>query len=243
MNWADLTWPEVAEAVRARPYALLPFGAVEEHGPHLPLGTDWYAADTLADRVAESAGLLRLPTVPYGQVWSLAHFPGSLSVSDATLVALVTDLAAGLRRWGVRGLVLFSAHLGNAAALRQATRTLADRDGYPAIALTYPGLAEVAAEVREAPPSHPGIMHADELETSVMLALHPDRVDMARATAEYPDYPADFDVTAVRWDTVSKTGVFGDATRATAGKGERIVDHVVRTATALVHSWRERIES
>lgn len=239
-GWADLAWPDAEAAVRERPYALLPFGAVEEHGPHLPLGTDWYAADALADRIADSAGLLRLPTVPYGQVWSLAHFPGSLSISDQTLVAIVTELAGGLRRSGVRGLVLLSAHLGNAAALRTATRRLAE-DGFPAIALTYPGLAEAAGKVRESAESHPGIMHADELETSVMLALHPDRVDMSRATAEYPDYPADFDVAAVRWDTVSETGVFGDATRATAEKGRLLVDHVVQTATALVQAWTERI--
>jgi creatinine amidohydrolase len=237
--WADLAWPDVEAAVRERPYALLPFGAVEEHGPHLPLGTDWYAADALADRLASSADLLRLPTMPYGQVWSLAHFPGSLSISDSTIVALVGELADGLRRWGVRGLVLFSAHLGNAAALRRAARSLVD-DGLPALVLTYPGLKEVAAAVREAPESHPSIMHADELETSILLALHPDRVDMSRAVAEYPDYPADFDVAPSRWDAVSSTGVFGDATKATAEKGQQLVDDVIKTASTLVQAWKDR---
>lgn len=239
--WADLTWPEVAEAVADAPFALLPFGAVEEHGPHLPLGTDCVAADALADRLADRASLLRLPTMPYGQVWSLEHFPGSLSVSDETLVAVVVDIARGLRRVGVRGLVLLTAHLGNAAALKKATRLLEGPDGLPAIALAYPGLKEIAAQVRETPESHPAIMHSDELETSVILAIAPERVRMERAVAEYPQYPRHFDVSPVRWDTICSSGVFGDATAATAEKGELIVEHVVSAAAELVAAWREGI--
>ncbi|HEX6520395.1 MAG TPA: creatininase family protein [Streptosporangiaceae bacterium] len=239
--WAGLRWPEVTDTTARQPVALLPFGAVEEHGPHLPLGTDIVTADALADRICAAAGLLRLPTMPYGQVWSLAHFPGSLTVRDELLVGLVTDVADGLCRGGVAGLVLFTAHLGNVAALRAASRALADRGGLPAIALAYPGLDEVAESVRDSPRSHPSIMHADELETSVMLALDPDSVDMDRAVSEYPDYPPDFGMAPNRWDTLSDSGVFGDATAATADKGERIVAHVVATACTIIDAWRDRI--
>lgn len=237
-RWVNLSWPDVAAAVAEQPFALLPFGAVEEHGPHLPLGTDVFAAEGLAARIAERADLLELPVMPYGQVWSLEHFDGSLSVSDATLTQLVVEIAGGLQRVGVRGVVLMSAHLGNAAALKKATRALEESGGIPAIALTYPGLSAVARQVRERPESHPAIMHADELETSIMLALDPDRVRMDRAVAEYPEYPAHFDVAAVRWDTVSQSGVFGDATVATADKGEVILEHVVATAGVLIESWK-----
>ena len=241
-RWQDLTWPEVADTVARTPFALLPFGAIEEHGPHLPLGTDALAAGSLASRIAAEADLIELPVMPYGQVWSLEHFDGSLSVSDATLVSLVVELAEGLERVGVRGVVLLSAHLGNAAALKKAARALEERGGIPAIALTYPGLAAVAAQVREAPESHPAIMHADELETSIMLALHGDSVQMDKAVAEYPEYPAHFDFGAVRWDTVSDSGVFGDATRATREKGEAIVDHVVATAAQLIAGWKGEVQ-
>jgi creatinine amidohydrolase len=240
-DWAGLRWPEVESATAGRPVALLPFGAVEEHGPHLPLGTDIVVADALADRICAAAGLLRLPTMPYGQVWSLAHFPGSLTVRDELLVGLITDLADGLRRGGVTGLVLFTAHLGNVAALRAASRALADAGGLPAIALAYPGLDEIAGKVSESPRSHPSIMHADELETSVMLAVDPDSVDMNRAVAEYPDYPPDFGLAASRWDTLSTSGVFGDATAASAEKGEAIIGHVVDRARELIAAWRERV--
>jgi len=240
-RWGDLRWPELAATVADRPVALLPFAAIEEHGPHLPLDTDVVLADALAQRIADAAALMRLPTMPYGQVWSLEHFPGSLSVRDATLVALVEDLARGLERAGVRGLVLLSGHLGNATALRTAGRVLHERGSLPALALTYPGLREAAADVREAPESHPAIMHADELETSMMLAVAPDRVAMDRAVAEYPDYPAHFDSAPVRWDTVSRSGVFGDATAATAEKGHRLLEAVVRAAVELIDGWRAEL--
>jgi creatinine amidohydrolase len=240
-EWAGLRWPEVEAATDERPVALLPFGAVEEHGPHLPLGTDITIADDLADRICAAAGLLRLPTMPYGQVWSLAHFPGSLTVRDEVLIGLITDLADGLRRGGVSGLVLFTAHLGNVAALRTASRALADSGGLPAIALAYPGLDEVAADVSESPRSHPSIMHADELETSVMLAVDPRSVDMDRAVAEYPKYPPDFGLAPSRWDALSTSGVFGDATVASAEKGGKIIDHVVTRACEVIEAWRWRV--
>lgn len=240
-SWAGLRWPEIEDTTRSRPVALLPFGAVEEHGPHLPLGTDIDVADALADRVCAAASLIRLPTMPYGQVWSLAHFPGSLSVRDELLVGLITDVADGLRRGGVSGLVLFTAHLGNVAALRTATRALADAGGLPALALAYPGLDQVAESVSDSPRSHPSIMHADELETSVMLALHPEKVDMDRAVAEYPEYPPYFGMAPSRWDTLSRSGVFGDARAASAEKGVKIVEHVVAAACEIIGAWRERV--
>ena len=183
VRWQDLTWPEVGRTVSETPIALLPFGAIEEHGPHLPLGTDALAAGSLASLICDAADVIELPVMPYGQVWSLEHFDGSLSVSDDTLISLVLELAQGLERVGVKGLVLLSAHLGNAAALKKASRALEERGGIPALVLTYPGLSAVAREVREAPESHPAIMHADELETSIMLALHPDQVRMDDAVA------------------------------------------------------------
>lgn len=237
--WGELTWPEVTAAVTDHECALLAFGAVEEHGPHLPLDTDVLVAEHLADRVARSSGLLCLPTVPYGQVWSLERFAGSLSVSDDTLVSMITDLAGGLARHGMRGLVLLSAHLGNAAALKKASRAL--EGTLPSLVLVYPGLGEISRRVREAPESHPGIMHADEIETSIMLDVAADRVLMDQARAEYPEYPEDFDSAPVRWDTVSDTGVFGDPTAATAAKGARVLDHVVAEADRLIAAWRRRL--
>lgn len=240
-EWGALSWPDVAGAVADRPVAILPFGAIEEHGPHLPLDTDVVLADALAERIAAAAHLLRLPTIPLGQVWSLAHFPGSLSVSDDTLVSIVCELASGLARNGVRAVVLLTAHLGNVAALRSASRRLAEQQSLPALALAYPGLREAASEVREAAESHPSIMHADELETSMMLAVAPERVTMERAVAEYPLYPPHFESAPIRWDTFNRSGVFGDATAASAEKGEQLLQFVTKAAAETIASWRAEV--
>lgn len=240
-RWAEIAWPDIEDAVRRQPVVLLPLGAIEEHGPHLAVGADWYAADALAERVAAAADLILMPALPYGQVWSLERFAGSLSVSDEVLVALICEIARGLKTAGVEGLVLLSAHLGNVTAMKTAARALHEEGVLPAISLTYPGLEEVEREIAETPRSHPTIMHADELETSIMLALTPERVDMGRARAEYPEYPADFDVAPIYWDEVCTSGVFGDPTAASAEKGERLVEHVVKSAAELIAAWRERV--
>lgn len=220
--------------------AVLPVGAIEEHGPHMSLGSDWHAARRLAELVAERADLLVLPALPYGQVWSLSRFPGSLSISDETLVATVVEVASGLAEAGVKGLVMLSGHLGNMAALKKASRRLVETGVMPSLHMLYPGFEEAVGRVGTTRRSHPGIVHADEAETSILLSLAPHCVDMSKARAEYPVYPADFDHAPVYWDEVSSSGVFGDPTAASAQKGDAIVEHVVERAVEVIGAWRER---
>ncbi len=240
-RWNDLTWPEVRDAVEATPWALMCLGAVEEHGPHLPLGTDTFAAEAFSAMLAERASLIELPVLPYGQVWSLERFDGSLSISDDTLVRLLVEIANGLKGEGFAGLVLYSAHLGNVAAMKAASRRLEEAGGLPVLTLAYPGLTEVAKAVGESARAHPSIMHSDELETSILLSLRPDVVHMDRAVKEYPELPAEFDHAPVRWDTVTESGVFGDATAATVEKGDAIVAHVLETAVGIIRAWKDSV--
>ena len=107
--------------------------------------------------------------------------------------------------------------------------------------MAYPGLSTIIPQVNEAPQSHPAIMHSDEIETSIMLHLREQCVQMDKAVREYPIYPAHFDNAPVRWDTVSSTGVFGDATAATADKGERVVEHVVGVARGIIEQWKAAV--
>jgi creatinine amidohydrolase len=238
-EWAKLHWPDVRQAVEDYRIALLPVGAIEEHGPHMNLGSDWYAIQNLTTRIAEEAQLLLLPALPYGQVWSLSRFPGSLSISDQTLVTTIVEIAAGLKRVGVKGLILMSGHLGNVSALKTASRQLLDAD-MPSLYLFYPGIEEISKKINEAPRSNPRIIHADETETSLLLALAPECVDMSRALAEYPNYPVDFDYTSIYWDELCSSGVFGDATVATPEKGKLLVDFVVKETLQIIQVWRER---
>jgi creatinine amidohydrolase len=219
--------------------ALLPLGAVEEHGPHIAVGADWHAAAAFGRRVAEAADLALLPALPYGQVWSLADYPGTLSVSDNTLVSIITDLSTGLLLAGIEGLVMLSCHLGNMAAMKEAARRLAERD-LPSLYLFYPGLKEASAPVRTTPEVAREIVHADEVETSIFLELVPEDVDMSRAVAEWPALPADIFSTPERWRPFCASGVFGDPTGASEEKGRQILEVVERRAVQLIGEWRER---
>ncbi|WP_165422800.1 creatininase family protein [Ktedonosporobacter rubrisoli] len=239
-EWAKLYWTDVAQAVETSRIALLPLGAIEEHGPHMNLGSDWYAVESLTARLAEAANLLVLPALPYGQVWSLSRFPGSLSISDQTLVNIIVEIAAGLAQVGIKGLILMSGHLGNMSALKTAARRLLESYDLPTLFLFYPGLEKICKQVSETERSRATIIHADEIETSILLALAPECVDMSRAQREYPHYPEDFDYSPLYWDEVSVSGVFGDPTAANQEKGKIIVEYVLQQTLRIIQAWRER---
>lgn len=242
IEWANLTWERARDLLAEPRVAVLPLGAVEEHGPHMTLSVDTLAAEELARRVCRETGAVLLPALPFGQVWSLSRFPGSLSLRTETLVAVLGDLADDVRRQGFAALVLLSGHLGNLAAMKSVARAQREATGFPVLYLFYPGLEEAARGVLERPASHPSIVHADELETSIILAVAPQAVDMSRAVAEYPDFPEDFDVRARYWDEVCRTGVFGDATAATAQKGERILDVVERRIVGIIQGLEQEFK-
>lgn len=243
IEWASLTWEEAAEAVRRHPFAILPLGAVEEHGPHMVLGSDCRAAEELAARLARESDCVLLPALPYGQVWSLKGFPGSLTISNETLVALLVEICESLGAKGFQGVVGLTAHLGNMTSMKLASRRLFDSGSIPFLTLFYPGLEEAAAKVCESRRAHPSIIHADEIETSLLLALAPECVDMDKAVSEYPAFPADFGMRSTPWDTISRTGVFGDATKASAEKGRVMLDAVTARAVELVEAFKKSVRS
>lgn len=235
---------EVAQTrLRESAMAILPLGAMETHGPHLPLGTDNYIAARVARKVAERVGAVLLPVLPYGQVWSLYGFPGTLSVPDSALVAMLAGIGRSLRDLGVPIFAIVNGHLGNQAAMKEAARLLEAEGGPLTFAFSHPGMAAVADQVRESPRFHPTLFHACELETSMMLYLAPEHVDMARAIREEPQIPPDFDYRPVRWSELSRTGVMGDATLATAEKGERLIEATVERMAAILQAARRRVVS
>ena len=105
--------------------------------------------------------------------------------------------------------------------------------------LDYPGLEEAAAEYCSSTPAGPGFYHADEVETSMMLALAPDTVRLDLAVAEYPVFPADFATNPVPLSSFNSSGVFGDPRGATAETGEKIIARIVADSVALIAAWRE----
>lgn len=235
LELADAAWPDVAEFLRIRPrVAVLPFGALEQHGPHLPLSTDTIQADAVARRLAERLDAALLPAIPLGNTWSNDALPGTVSISADTVAAVCADVAESVERAGFALLVVVNGDFGNRLPLQRAAEESAARDALPVVVLDYPGLVEIGDAVKETPWAAPGLCHADEIETSMVLAAAPALVRADRMVAEYPEMPADFGLRQMPLAPLSRSGVFGDPRPATAEKGERILEHVVDESERIV---------
>ena len=236
MLLAQINQETAAEAVK-NCIAVLPIGATEVHGNHLPVGTDSFLAAGVAWKLEERLGSERclvLPCVPYGQVWSLRETAGTVDIPDAVLTPYLVQIAMSMYRAGVRKFVFLNAHVGNNTAIKAAMREVYAQCDMKVYAFTYPGAEAVISRVCTSKRPHKAYFHACEIETSYMLYLCPEQVDMSKAISQYPVFPDDFDVTPHRWTEIMPTAVLGDATAATAEKGKEIIDAVVENMAHLL---------
>lgn len=240
LDAATASTNDIAAALPGGLFGVLPVGAVEQHGAHLPLLTDTVLASGVARRVAEGFDTaLLLPAIAYGDAWTAEGWAGTLSFSPDTLRAAVLDIGRGLQRLGARGLVTVNGHFGNREPIALAARMLAE-EGFPVLHLDYPKLEAIAGEVAESTPAGPGFYHADEIETSMMLALAPETVRMELAEPEYPEFPELFGSEPMPLSAFNASGVFGDPRPATAEKGERIIAAIAAESQRLVRLWIEK---
>ena len=237
------TWPEVKEATKRGCVAVLAFGAQEEHGPHCPLATDTIMSAGLAARLAEHIDALLLPPIPYGETWNNSRFPGTVSISFSTARALILDIALSLKKTGVKALIIVNGHYGNRAPIELACRELKDDHHFPVLQIDYPGLDRLASEICESKPAGMNFFHADELETSIVLALVPGTVRMDRAVAEYPNFPPTFGSEPIYLDKFNQSGVFGDPRLATAEKGERLLNGLAVEALKVIEPFLSSVKS
>lgn len=216
--------------------AVLAVGALEAHGPHLPLSTDTIVAERIARTIAERCAGALLPAVAYGETWATSGYPGTISLSPETVRALALDIVRGAAASGLDRVVIVNGDFGNRLPLAAAARDLA-AEGLRVLVLDHPGLAQAADEVRESRPAAPGMNHAEEIETSMMLASAPDAVRMDRVVAAYPEFPVDFGLRPVRLHEIAGEAVFGDPGPATAAKGERLFAAVIAAAVPQVERF------
>jgi mycofactocin precursor peptide peptidase len=213
------TWPEL-ESARL---LVVPLGATEQHGPHLPLGTDTEIAQALAERLATAVpGACLAPAVPYGASGEHQAFPGTLSIGVDATAHLLVEL--GRSATETFASVLFvCAHGGNAQPLADAVTQLC---------------AE-GRDVRAWSPRWSGDAHAGHLETSLMLAIAPERVHLAHARAGNPAPLAEL-MPALRAEgvrAVSPSGVLGDPTLASAEHGRALLAAEEKRITRMVRQW------
>lgn len=230
---AHLTWTDIAGLDKEEGVVILPIGAVEQHGPHLPTLTDTLIVTRLLDaalaQLSHDVRAWALPCIPYGKSNEHTGFPGTLSLSSATLNAILHELAQGVADAGFRRLLFVNGHGGNVALLEAAARDIRTATGLlcfcaqPSFLLVPP--FPITDEERRLG------FHAGEIETSLLLSLAPQMVHMERAIAHYADFPDTgtplffFGPAMTAWlsQDWSASGVFGDATLGTARKGEALM--------------------
>ncbi|KAA8998440.1 creatininase family protein [Affinibrenneria salicis] len=239
MRLDALTEREARQALAAAHIALLPLGATEPHGDHLPLGTDNLLAERFCALLDEALGAdaITLPTLPYSQVWSLQGHAGAIDIGNDLLTALLVALARNMRGYGINTTAVINAHYGNFDAMRAAARRLKDED-LTLLGYSWAGMAPCAARLQSSREAWPGYMHADEIETSLMLALAPETVQMAQARPHYPAFPQDFPWRPIRWTEFCDYAVLGDPSQASREKGDALLE---ATFAATLSSLRRHL--
>ena len=235
-----MTRDEVAEVVRRNPVAILPIGATEQHGHHLPLGVDILLAEYMARRVAAETGALLLPSLPFGYSWVWRDIPGTVSLQQHHVEAVLKDIAHSVSRYGVKLLVVINGHEANNASLKYACRELEDELDIPMVYLFYPELQRAMNECCESQTWN-GMFHACEFETSLMLAVKPEWVHMDKAVKEYPETPPLYGRSAISVGRLSQSGVYGDPTLATREKGKKMLEIITEAMVRLVRTAYENI--
>ena len=217
--------------------AILPVGAIEQHGPHLPLSVDWAQADAVARGVAERLDAFLLPGMPYGNSQAHAGFRGSVSLSPETLGAVVRDIALSLMDQGFWRIAVLNFHGGN-LVLKITVRELNLAQHRGKVVLCHPWL-ELGDEVSHILESAHEEQHAGELETSMMLHLAPEQVGDERVD-HVPDVdPVYFDYTPMK--EFCPDGVWGRPSLATAEKGEKLLAAMVARTTARIEETFRRL--
>lgn len=232
---------EVAEAVKDFPVAILPLGATEQHGYHLPLGVDIFLSEGISKILSKRTGALLLPAIPFGYSWVWRDIPGTVSLEQDHVEAVIKDVANSVARYGIKLLVLVNGHDANNASMKYATRELMDELDMPVIYLFYPNIEEIMEKYSDSPTWH-GMIHACEFETSLMLALKPQLVDMNKAVREYPDKPNLYGQSTISLGDLSESGVFGDPTLATKEKGEKMLSIFVSDMENLLLEAYHQVE-
>lgn len=247
---AKMTWEEVSEAVVARRVVLLPVGAIEQHGPHLPVDTDNLLVTTVCERAAASAPdlLICAPPIHYGFNEHNMDFPGTVTVDPEHFVHYCTDVAKSLGRMGFRRVLLVNGHGSNAHLLEQVARQATLQNPAKVASVSYWALVvEEFSAIRESPfPG--GTSHACEFETSVYLALAPAHVRKDRIIPGireqtkyfWEDLMGASPVRFTDWrSTQTETGIGGDPTVATAEKGAKIVAAAAARIVEVAREFRD----
>lgn len=247
---AEMTSAEAAASAQAGKIVVLPVGALEQHGPAMPLGTDTYRADAVAKRVVEQvpeAALLG-PSLPIGVSPHHLGFPGTVSLTTQTFTAVVREIAVGLHRQGFHRILVVTGHGGNNASLTTIAQDLLASD--PGLQFAWTPLTSVASDVVRAAGVSEVHGHCGEAETAQMLEVAPELV-RRELLEPGPTTPADLDPLSAlarsvshptltrSWDDLTANGVLGDPRRATESLGAELIETITERICDFLRRWAQ----
>lgn len=250
--FAEQSWPEIERFIKKKALIILPIGTIEEHGLHLPLNTDILIAEQIAKKVADTIGD-KIPTLVMPGVWSgysikkMTKWPGVIRVRSEILIEVIYDILTSLVEMGFKRLLCINGHGQNPEIIKLAIRKISDKYGLSVLLSNIWSMASTTMKkIRKSEIG--GALHGGEFETSLMLYLT-DLVDMSKATREdIMRYHSKFyggDMFAgvssaflSTWDIQeSKTGIYGDPTKATKETGRLLMEGIVKEYVELIHEY------
>ena len=232
---AQLSWPEVEQRIKAGAIAMLPVGAAcKAHGPHLPLNTDLLQADWLAGALVQRANVLVWPAIAYGYYPAFRDYPGSVSLARETFQHMVREILNEIQHSGVQAVAIMNTGISTIEPLQSVVDSMPDATRM-LLANVYSGARYRRMEQAVEEQACGG--HADEIETSIMLAVDRQCVALDRAVAWIPsgaDTRGAFSRTDPDNPRYSPSGVWGDPTLASQDKGRRLLAAIVDDLLAAV---------
>jgi creatinine amidohydrolase len=248
IHFWKLSWKEIEKLDRDRTLIIIPTGAIEQHGPHLPIDTDIFNSTTISEEVARTfspgeTSVLLAPPIWWGTSPHHLGFPGTLSLRAETLSNVLVDLLSSLLPHGFYRFLILNGHGGNIGILTATVSRIKEELGVSVPMLSYwTMITETLIKVGESELG--GMGHACEMETSLMLHLRPELVQMDQAVKEIPKLLTTFSSTDFRsggpvgipldFKRDSKHGVMGDPTVASAEKGARFFKDATNSVASLI---------
>ena len=216
----DLSWKEAADVLTPQAIVMIPLGAgSKEHGPQLKLSNDLVMAEYLTKEVMARTAVIVAPTINYNFYPAFVEYPGTTSLRLETARDLTVDICRSLAHFGPRKFYILNTGVSTLRPLRAAAEEL-NRDG---IQMRFTDILNASAAVEKQISKQPEGTHADEIETSMMLFVAPQSVNMAKAAKDFPSAGGPMQWKDPKAPHYSPTGIYGDATLATRDKGEKVV--------------------
>lgn len=235
----EMNWKAFVERKKETNLAIIPTGAFEVYGPHLPLGSDTLVAAKIAELVAERVNSIIGPTLEVGDSSMLDDFPGTITIRPESFKEYLVDTVDSLKKWGFKDFLFINNHVGNVPVINQIAYDYRDHDEFRFAQIDYwrflktldKGIVESGALAHG---------HASEAGTSVLLYLYPELVDIEKSVNEPPKFVDQFPeiIQYPKYSIYSESGTVGNAKLGTKEKGEQLVIRSVdKIVEFLQSSW------